>query len=191
MGFSQVRSILSLLTEAVKSRFDYCTLLSGSDYPIKSKEFILDYFASSREECLVHWKLQDRPSWIPKIKYYYPIDLISIHGHSKGTERSYWRRLFWGRFFMYCHYLPRRKFVKGFTPYGGSDWWSLSYDCVRHVLSVVSDRPDLVKFFRYTHCPSELFFHTIVMNSQYAPRVRRFSEYCRWSMSYFGPRQGS
>src|SRR6476660_8705713 len=38
MGFSQVEAILMLMQEALKeaSRFDYCVLLSGSDYPIKS-----------------------------------------------------------------------------------------------------------------------------------------------------------
>jgi hypothetical protein len=181
MGFSQVRSILGLMRDACASDPDFCVLLSGSDYPIRSNEAIFDFFSRAREEFIVFWRLEDRPGWLHKIRYLYPIDAIPIHGWSKGTDPRWWRRLFWGRFHRYRHLLPRRRFPPGLTPYGGSDWWSLSGGCVRHVLEFVDANPWYSRFYRYTHCPSEMFFQTIILNSPWAARVRNRDAYEDWS----------
>jgi hypothetical protein len=183
MGFSQVASILSLLKQATEDGFDYCVLLSGSDYPIKSNTHIRKFYEAATEEFLSFWKLQDRPSWKHKIEYFYPIDLISIQGWSKGTDPVYLRRLFWGRFHQYRHLIPKRRFPNGLEPYGGSDWWSLSQGCVRSILDFVAANPAYSRFYRFTHCPSEMFFQTIVLNSRWRERVRNYAAYQAWSES--------
>jgi Core-2/I-Branching enzyme len=181
MGFSQVKSILMLMREASQRGFDYCVLLSGSDYPIKPNIFIKKFFETATKEFIVFWRLEDRPSWKHKVEYFYPIDLIPIHGHSKNIEKVYWRRLFWGRFFKYQSLMPKRSYIQGMTPYGGSDWWSLSHGCVAYVLRFVQEHPRFVSFYRYTHCPSEMFFHSIILNSEWARRVQNFDAYMQWS----------
>lgn len=183
MGFSQVESILLLLMLATQKGFDYCVLLSGSDYPIKSNEYIQSFYGRANQEFITFWRLSDRPGWQHKIEYYYPIDQIPILGWSKNTEHSYLRRLFWGRFHQYRHRMPQRRFPFDMVPYGGSDWWSLSQGCVRHILDFVKANPAYSRFYRYSHCPSEMFFHTIIMNSPWAERVCNFAEYNQWSAS--------
>jgi hypothetical protein len=180
MGFSQVQSILHLLTEASAKGFDYCVLLSGSDYPIKSNDHIRSFYENTDEEFITFWRLEDRPSWGSKIQYYYPIEWVPIRGWSKDTEPVYWRRFFWGRFHQYRRWMPRRKFPFAMVPFGGSDWWSLSAGCVADLLRFVAANPAYVRFYRYTHCPSEMFFHTIVLNSGWRQKVRGFSEYEAW-----------
>src|SRR5262249_29956629 len=80
MGFSLVSVSLTLLETAVRYGFDYCLLLSGSDYPIKSNDCLFSFFEAAEKEYIAFWKLEDRPSWLPKIRYYYPIDAIPIRG---------------------------------------------------------------------------------------------------------------
>lgn len=176
MGFSQVESILELMKRAVGDKVDYVSLISGSDYPIKPTEYIMDFFANAREELITFWRLDDRPSWLDKIKYYYPIDLVPIKSYETAGFRRYW----WGYYYKLQHYMPLRRRPLGFVPYGGSDWWSMSADCARYVLEYVKNNPRYVSFYRYTHCPSEMFFHSIVLNSEYASRVRNYQEYERW-----------
>jgi Core-2/I-Branching enzyme len=180
MGFSMVESFLMLLQEASRQRFDYCVLLSGSDYPIKSNSFISKFFETSDKEFIAFWRLEDRPSWKHKIEYFYPIDLVPIYGHSRGIEKSYWRRLFWGRFFKYRWLMPKRSYFAGMIPYGGSDWWSLSYGCVAYVLRFVQENARFVSFYRYTHSPGEMFFQSIILNSEWARRVHNFDTYMEW-----------
>jgi len=168
MGFSQVEVILMLMQEALMqeaSRFGYCVLLSGSDYPIKSNSLIMKFFETSNKEFIMFHRLEDRPHWKGKVEYFYLIDLIPIYGHSKGIEKSYWRRLFWGRFFKYTWLMPKRSYMAGMIPYGGSDWWSLSYGCVAYILRFVRENPKFVSFYRYTHSPGEMFFQSIILNS--------------------------
>ena len=180
MGFSLVESTVMLLREASRERFNYCVLLSGSDYPIKSNIFIKKFFETATKEFIGFWRLEDRPSWKHKIEYFYPIDLVPIYGHSKHIEKSYWRRLFWGRFFKYRWLMPKRSYLKGMIPYGGPDWFSLSYGCVAYVLRFVQDNPGFVNFYRYTHSPGEMFFQSIILNSEWAVRVQNFDAYMEW-----------
>src|SRR6266480_5183186 len=183
MGFSQVEAILMLMQVALMpeaSRFDYCLLLSVSDYPIKSNSLIRKFFETSDKEFITFWRLEDRPSWKGKIEYFYPIDLVPIYGHSKGIEKCYWRRLFWGRFFKYRWLMPKRSYMAGMIPYGGSEWWMLSYGCVAYVLRFVQENPKFVRFYRYTHSADEMFFQSIILNSELARRVQNFDAYMEW-----------
>jgi len=154
--------------------------LSGADYPIKSNDYLFSFFENADKEYIVFWRLEDRPSWLHKVQHYYFIDAIPIRDWSNNRERVYWRRLFWGRFFKYQKYMPKRKFLRGMIPYGGSDWWSLSYDCAAYVLRFVEENPSYKRFFKYTHSPGELFFQTIILNSDRAGSVKNFEQYNMW-----------
>jgi hypothetical protein len=180
MGFSLIEISLRMLRLAVEEGFDYCLQLSGADYPIKSNDYLFSFFENADKEYIAFWRLEDRPSWLPKVQHYYFIDAIPIRDWSNNRERVYWRRLFWGRFFKYQKYMPKRKFLRGMIPYGGSDWWSLSYGCAAYVLRFVEENPSYKQFFRYTHSPCELFFQTIILNSDRAGSVKNFERYNMW-----------
>lgn len=181
MGFSLVEVSLRLLALAVRDGFDYCLQLSGADYPIKSNEHLFSFFDKAEKEFLTFWRLEDRPSWQHKVQYYYFIDAIPIRAWSTDCESVYWRRLFWGRFFKYQKYMPKRMFPKNMVPYGGSDWWSLSYECASYVLRFVEENPRYKKFYKSTAAPCEMFFQTIVLNSDRAVRVENYDNYQAWS----------
>jgi len=182
MGFSLVSVSLRLLEMAVRQGFDYCSLLSGSDYPIKPNDFLFSFFERAQKEYIGFWKLEDRPSWLPKIRYYYPIDAIPIRGWSTNTEKAYWRRFFWGRYFKYQKFIPQRQFLTGMVPFGGPDWWSLSYECANYVLNYVHENPAYTSFYKYTQSPGELFFQTIILNSDFASRIENYDDYQTWSV---------
>jgi uncharacterized protein YjiS (DUF1127 family) len=180
MGWSIVEATLRMVREAMRDEFGYAVFLSGADYPIKPREEIESFYANAREEFICFWRLEDRPSWLHKVQYFHPVDWIPVRGWATNTEPSYWRRLFWGRWFKYMKYMPRRRFPHGLVPYGGPDWWSLSRACLAHVLECARARPALTRFFRCTASPGELFFQTVVMNSPFASRVRNFAAYEAW-----------
>lgn len=181
MGFSLIEVSLRMLRLAVEHGFDYCVQLSGADYPIKSNDYLFSFFEKADKEYITFWRLEDRPSWVHKVQYYYFIDAIPIRDWSNNREAVYWRRFFWGRFFKYQKYMPKRKFLKNMAPYGGSDWWSLSYDCAAYVLRFVERNPGYKRFYKYTHSPCELFFQTIILNSAWAERVENYDNYKKWS----------
>jgi hypothetical protein len=181
MSFTLVEISLRLLRLAIMHGFDYCLLLSGVDYPIKSNDYLFSFFEKTDKEYIAFWRLEDRPSWQHKVQYYYFIDTIPIRDWSNNCEAVYWRRFFWGRFFKYQKYMPKRKFLKEMVPYGGSQWWSLSYECATYILRSTEENISFKKFYRYTHSPDELFFQTIILNSDWARRVENYDAYEAWS----------
>ena len=48
------------------------------------------------------------------------------------------------------------------VPKYGSQWWSLSLRHIKKLLSVLSEYPYIVKYYRHTLIPDEIFFQTIM-----------------------------
>jgi hypothetical protein len=180
-GYSIVEAILRTLRTAMKADFRYCLLISGADYPLKSNEDLLAFFSNANEEYITFWRLADRPSWMHKVQYHYWIDRIPMREWAAGTEPRYWRRLFWGRFFKYRRFMPKRRFLPGMVAYGGPDWWSLSRACAQYVLDFVDANPRYSRYYRSTASPGEMFFQTIVLNSRFGERVHNREAYMSWA----------
>ena len=59
----------------------------------------------------------------------------------------------------------KRKFVRGFEPFGGSAYWCLSRECVLYLDRFIRHNGYFLNFFRFSLTPDELFFQTILLNS--------------------------
>lgn len=180
MGWSIVEATLRMARDALRHDFSYALLLSGADYPVKPRAEIEEFYQSASKEFIAFWRLEDRPEWLAKVRHFYPIDQVPIRGWSTGTEPSWWRRFFWGRWTRWSRRLPDRRFPAGLTPYGGPDWWSLSRACLAHVVDEVQRRPALPRFYRFTASPGEMFFQTLVLNSPFGQCVHQQAAYERW-----------
>ena len=77
--------------------------------------------------------------------------------------------------------------LSGLVPYAGSQWWALTADACRHILSFVDSRRDVVKFFRNVYMPDESFFQTIIGNSEFGKDVVRNLTFADWSRPSGGP----
>jgi len=76
----------------------------------------------------------------------------------------------------------KRKMPEGFTPVAGSQWFSITKDCMEYVLKVHHEHPELKKFFRHTLLPDESFFTTILVHSPYKEKIAQNNyRYIRWS----------
>ena len=66
---------------------------------------------------------------------------------------------------------PKRKFLKGLVPYGGSQWWILSREAITNIFQVLNSRPEILKFFKNTSVPDETFFQTILLNTDQRDKI--------------------
>jgi hypothetical protein len=179
MGYSAVAAQLALLQTACNlQQFDYYSLLSGSDYPIKSNRQIEQFLTGNHTEYINYWKLSDRPSWLDKIEYHYLTDRFPIRDYyPKITLRG----LYWRAFFRLKPYLPKRPFLAEITPYGGSQWWTLTHDCVELIQHYLDTQPEFIQAYKNTLSPDEMVFQTIVLNSKFAATTQNFQQYEEWS----------
>ena len=132
--------------------FDYAILLTGQDYPIKTNRQIVDFLRQSSGTSFMDYFSLPHEEW--------------QYGGLNRIER--WHI----RFFQRRYIFPmdrstwiKRRFPRGFQPFGGSSYWCLANECIEYIYRRVKDRPDLLRFFRSVDVPDEIFFQTILMNS--------------------------
>jgi hypothetical protein len=154
-GFGHVQATLkgidALLANGID--FEHVVLLTGQDYPIKPLSEIERFFAEHRGTSFMLYDELPTEWW----------------GQRGGLDRIEYRHWRWrGRHVR----LPwKRRFPAGSTPYGGGAYWNLSRACIEHVARFVASRPDVVGFFRHVDIPDEIFFQTVLMNSELAGSI--------------------
>jgi hypothetical protein len=166
-GFGHVRATLKGIDHVVESGvpFDYAVLLTGQDYPLRSAAEIARFLGDvNGRSYMRHIALPWGP-WGPR----------------GGLDRiEDWHVITYRRLHLA---LPlRRSLPGGLAPYGGSAYWCLSERLVHFVHGFLSENPDYVRFFEHVFVPDELFFQTIIMNSELRDTVENDDlRYLDWS----------
>lgn len=177
-AFSIVQATLRLMEAASRAGgFDYFVLLSGSDYPIKSNRFIQEYFVGRQgREFIRYVNVLDTPFLVDKIETMRFHDLPTLERMSRAVRRIA-GGLDPGKL---ASRVLRRRFPDRFVPYFGSQWWAVTGNCANYILRFAEQNGAFVDFFRFTYAPDEMFFHTVIMNSEFGARTNQTVEYVRW-----------
>ncbi len=169
---SQVETEYLLLETAVKqSTYDYYHLLSGVDLPIQTQDYIHSFFqANSGKEFVSYW-LGDRhqKDLDRKISRYYFF--------TKSLKRSNSK---WHIVTAPCHNIAliiqklirfRRKQEVEFKK--GPNWCSITQDFCQYL---IEKKPFVLRRFKYTLCPDEIFVQTILWNSPFKENIYKTNE---------------
>lgn len=169
-GLNLTRAILFLVEEALKDPdIEYVHLLSGADFPIKSKGDIIKALEQVRgQEFLESFRLQGS-TWdndgMDRLQFYHFTDWFNVKTYwgNKAVKLTLAFQKAFG---------IKRTFEAAFPPlYGGSTWWTLSSACLNYVLSYLKNNPRFLKGFRHSLIADEIVFQTIIMNSPYKDKV--------------------
>lgn len=179
--FSQVEAILLLLRQGLQQAgsYDRFVLLSGSDYPLRSAQYINDFFEEHhRQEFISGVKVPNEAAGKPlsRINKFVvsprrPLrrSVVRALGKLGLTERDY------------------RKHLGNLEPYAGSEWWALTREASQYALQFVDRHPEVTDFFRNVCAADEAFFQTILANSEFHSRMRRNLVYDDWSARASSP----
>jgi len=166
-GFGHVRATLKGIDHVVGNAvpFDYAVLLTGQDYPLRPpSEIARTLGAAGGRSFMRHLPLPWDP-WGPR----------------GGLDRiEDWHVITYRRLHLA---LPLRRTIPGgLQPYGGSAYWCLERTLVHFVHGYLRENPGYVRFFEHVFVPDELFFQTIVMNSERRDTVENDDlRYLDWS----------
>lgn len=176
-GWSQVQATLNAIRTAMDTaHFDYFTLLSGTHFPLRSPEYVRDYIESADSELINIVQVPNRELDKPLERF----TKLSFDGmHRNRSIAGLCKR----GIALALNALPRSlsPIFKEWTPYAGSQWWTLSAQAVKHVVKTAHDKPELLKAFRHLDVPDEGFFQTILGNSPFRDRCSRSVVYTDWS----------
>ena len=165
--YSQVDSEFALMEAALKKAEDYSYLhlISGSDLPIKSQDFIHEFFRTHDGNEFLDFS-EITPKKEEWVRYLYPLGRLR-RSESKLQRVSYrlLRRLALAvqrglRF-------DRRRAFDGEIK-TGSDWYSVTPSLAR---LAVSQRDNLRRMFKFSYIPTEFIMPTVAWNSSYRERV--------------------
>ena len=170
--FSQVDATMVLVRRALASsqKCDYLVFMQGSDYPLRSSEYIETFLNANRGTQFMSLVKMPAPGYpISKIsKLRYPSDqplrrfASRVLGRVGLAHRSY------------------KKHLPGLDAYAGDACWALSGDACRYIADFTDGNPQVEHYFRHTFTADEMFFQTIIANSPFRTQVKRSLVYRDW-----------
>ena len=171
-GFGMVEATLKLMkfaTEQINEGY-YC-LISGSDYPIKSNEYIKHVLVGKTEYInILSAPLPHKP--MSRFNYYY---------FNYNRRKMNWVNSKLAKLEITLIKLNVKRSIP-FTIFVGSQWMVLTNECVRYIIKTSKSKLKYKRFFRFSFIPDEAFFHTIIGNSEFLKNVKPNLTYTDWSI---------
>jgi len=167
--YSLVECELRLLRAATAVGYDYYHLLSGVDVPVKSREYIENYFRGRGGANYINLERQviSRRN-MARVKYYYPLQKWNIRNATLRRvirEATIAAQRIVG--------VDRTKKYPGFVFQKGTQWFSITDALARYV---AEREEEIYDKFHDTYCPDEVFLPSMVMNSPYRDTLLPFVE---------------
>lgn len=171
--FSQVDAILSLVRKAIESPsgYDYCVLITGSCYPLRTGGYIRRFLEANQG--LEYMDILRVPAPGKPLSRLNTIRYPS----TKPIRRFVFRALARIGLAQRDH----RKYLGGLEPYSGDGAWALTREACQYVIDFMAANPHLERYYRKTFAADEAFLQTILGNSKFRERIQRNFVYVDWS----------
>ncbi len=170
-GYGMVEATFDCMRQIRNSgmSYNYITMLSGQDYPIKTAEEIFRFLSRpSTKQYIGIIPETELAMMMSKVNNYHLVDL-TFPGKFKLAD-------------LMTKLLPARKPPLRMKIYSGSQWWTLTEDCAYFILDHMERHPAISRYFKLTWGPDEFIFQTILMNSKYKNEVTGYDlHYIDWS----------
>jgi hypothetical protein len=169
-GFNHLLAMVRLLETGLEtSNAQVFHLISGQDFPIKSANEIVKFFEENSGKQFMENFAMPAAHWseggMNRVQYWYFYDLFNnkkrpgrfVNAAVQKIQRALRIKRKWSQFLPLLH--------------GGGSWWSITRPCAEYIVKYGKNNPALLQRLKYTLCPEEIYFQTIVMNSPFANQV--------------------
>lgn len=183
-GISMIDAQNLLIKRALvyKQKYSHIVFLSGSCYPIKNTSLIYERLTQNpRSQYIKYIDMRESPEhYIKQITQKWFKEPII------GDTKS-WLLLFLSK--VTRRLLNKLKIQNYWNekmiPYCGSTWCALTTDCCQYIIDFQDENPWYRQMNKYTFCPDEHFYHTIVGNSQFSTDPLPFESRGTWRFANF------
>jgi hypothetical protein len=180
-GFSQVKATLKMMKKVKnnKKEYDYINFISGQDYPIKTNKEIKEFLTKNKGKQFLEYS--------PIGNYYWRLKSYNFFREHPSNRKIYFKILD-NLIRLLQKFLIKRNNLKNYKLYKGSQWFTITYDCVKYIINFINKNPQYLEDFKYTACPDEHFFQIIIMNSYFKENVINNNfRYIKWSNNKNSP----
>ena len=181
-AYSFVQALLTSFEEILESGipYDYISVMSGQDYPIKPLSEIHDFLEAHAGKNFICYEDPDGEWWKKSTTRFTQYHFTNYE--FKGVYRLQ---------YLVNSILPKRKFPLPYKLYGGprAMCMTLTTGCVRYILGFFTTHRKLRRFAHFTWGPDEFLIPTIVMNSPFRDSVENNNfYYIDWSNGGSNPK---
>jgi hypothetical protein len=176
-----VKGTLSAMRRIVNDKKKgYTVLLSGQDYPLRNNKNIYDFFKDSHNN---HIEIKK----IDKLWGTNGLDRITKYKINKSNKRGdfmllptiFDKNFYKSKTFGKLNFLRKsrkfesifkifrkRRFPIHIEAYGGSVYWAFPTTTIEKILEFIKNNPHYIIYHKYSLCPDEIFFHSIIAHLQ-------------------------
>jgi len=190
-GFNAVRATILLLRQALNSptSYDYFIVLQNLDYPIRSNDYISNYFSERKgTEFIRACSIARTKDWhfARKYRIYNQRD-DDFYTKKRSKQRMYLR---------YAHMLLKsygtilndgivRENGEEFAIHYGAAQWAITRKLAEYIVDFFDSHPTYNKYMKHVQFPDEKYFHTIVHNSDFKYNCVKYNEPAkRWLQNW-------
>jgi Core-2/I-Branching enzyme len=146
-SWGAVEALLQALERSQSLHCTHVVHMTGQDYPLRPVDEIVSFLGQG-----------PATSWIP----YHKMPVAFLSDRDGGLSRAcQWNMPIRTR---RARVPVKRRLPEGVAPYYGQAQRVLSMGLVRQLLDLIKERPQLLKFFRRTWTPDELFIPSLAMS---------------------------
>lgn len=176
-GTQMMECTLSMLTQAHTIGYSHYHLISGVDFPIKSQDYIHNFFLERPKQQFIgfDWAGISSDRFIDRVKYYHL--LINVIGKRESHSALH-------RFLTKIedislavqHKLHINRISYDF--YKGSSWFSITHDAVTAIIKAQSS---ILKRYRFGANTDEIWLQTFIKNSGFSTHLAESNmRYIKW-----------
>lgn len=157
-GFSQVATTLKMLQIAKQFDPDYCHLLSGQDYPVKTISEFDQFFECHNGESFMWFDTKEQHEKWSISKYKERVDMLHFN------DMPFKNLPIVTKLYAYCFRLLNKMVVRKKINElrAGWNWFSWHKNVINFVLQQYDCNKSFFNRFHYTHCCDEIIFHTLL-----------------------------
>ena len=154
--------------------YDYVNVISGQDFPVKSAEYIYNYFNERKGTEFITCDFIEG-AWsdvAPRIEEYH-----LINWRIPGKFRL-------GK--LITRILPPRVFPLNYQVVGRANWFSLTNKAASYAVGFLMANPKMVNYFKYCWGADEFIFSTVLYNSAFKDKIHDNLVYVDWGNAEIG-----
>lgn len=201
--FSKITATIYLIESVLEAKNKGITItLSGQDYPIKSNEKINSFLCQNNQYDFIDFDMDP----IPENSDFYSERILKfkINYSSERGDYGVFRPIFkmnpseikdLCKIMLHAKNPTRKKLLLLFAPkrhtpfqfhYQGEAWWAFQFETLNKIYNYVQQhRKILFNYYKYTLCPDEQFFHTIlkeIMKTDQNIHIKNSLHFIDWSI---------
>lgn len=190
-GFNAVRATVALLRQALASpsQYDYLVLFQNLDYPVRSNDFISNFFARQKgTEFMRGCRISRTTDWhyARKYKIYNRRDddfYTKKHNKARMLLR-YTHMLLHSGCTAFSNGVIHEK-GKNYDLYYGAAQWAITRELAQYFVAFYDTHPKFNKVMEHIQFPDEEYFHTVLHNSPFKYNCIKYDEPVqRWLVNW-------